>query len=159
MRMSSRAYKYLCAFLCLLSVSCAKSAIDSVPAQTSMQGKPLNITDVKSLLPEEKATSWTVNNSLNVAREVGALEHLFFLHNTHGWVASKSAVVKTTDGGRSWETVKLNTPAQAEIMDINFVNTSLGWLVIEKQVPDSNYRENHFWAFQTQDGGQTWRLN
>ena len=26
-------------------------------------------------------------------------------------------------------------------------------------MPDSNYRENHFWAFQTQDGGQTWRLN
>lgn len=96
---------------------------------------------------------------MKVAGGDGALEHLFFLDDSYGWAASKNAAYKTTDGGQSWEQVRVNLPAHAEITDINFVNTSLGWLAVERRAPDSNYRENHFWIFQTRDGGQTWRVN
>lgn len=150
--------KCVLALLCLFSVSCAWPALDSAPAQTAPPNTVMNITEVNSVLSEEKTSPWTINFT-RVGGAGGTFKHLFFLNGSQGWAAGKSAVYKTDDGGRSWKPVEFSPPAGAEIADIKFINDSLGWMVLEKRAPDSKYRENHFWVFQTRDGGQTWQLN
>lgn len=118
----------------------------------------MTITEVTSFLSREKSTLWTVE-SLKIPRAEGTFEHVFFLDNALGWVASKSALFKTSNGGQSWIRVRVKIQPRAEITDINFVSASRGWLTMEKRMPDSDYRENRFWVFQTQDGGQSWKLS
>lgn len=92
-----------------------------------------------------------------VGRE--ALDSVFFLDETRGWIVGGRALFKTVDGGNTWQRVTIDMPPYAEIVDISFVNPLLGWVALQKRVPDAlSHEENEFWLMQTGDGGQSWRL-
>lgn len=155
-RLKTNAYIVVC--WSLLCLSCARPALDGYVSPAPPQDKAMTIAEVTSTISEEKSHAWAAAPA-KVDGGGETFEHLFFLDRTRGWAASRSRVYRTGDGGQSWEQVAVNLPAQAEITDVNFASNTLGWLVAEKKAPDSSYRENHFWVFQTRDGGQTWRLN
>jgi len=70
-----------------------------------------------------------------------------FLDYNRGFVlARNSALLKTLDGGKSWENVEINTEAEY-YYDFKFIKNKYGWL-------STNRGE----IFYTDDSGDTWRL-
>ena len=106
---------------------------------------------------------------------------VFFVNDTHGWILSNGNVLRTTDGGLSWNQSANRVNAYAQIF---FVNTDLGWAPgygqvskttdggitwTEQVVPNGNdlrgvffIDSNRGWVtgsgsiFSTTDGGSTW---
>lgn len=116
-----------------------------------------DVINIASALTERQSSSWRVSAMRVDRRE--ALDTVFFLDATHGWVGGEGALYKTADGGRTWQRIRLDVPPHAEVVDIFFTNPSLGWVAMQKRAPDlTAYRENQLWLIQTRDGGQTWRL-
>jgi photosystem II stability/assembly factor-like uncharacterized protein len=110
-----------------------------------------------------------VSPSLN---EQAAIQRVFFLDPTYGWVVSSQPVAdattpvtpltihRTTDGGVTWEALSLESfdvtesgAAVAANVFLDFLDAQTGWLVV--QLPSSsNFSRGRF--FSTTDGGITW---
>jgi photosystem II stability/assembly factor-like uncharacterized protein len=83
----------------------------------------------------------------------------FFLDRKNGWIGGRGALFRTFDGGASWKPVKIDIQADADVSAIHFVDPLVGWIALQRRATDIlQYQNNHFWLFQTTDGGQTWRL-
>src|SRR6266404_3409367 len=83
----------------------------------------------------------------------------YFVDELHGWAGGGGELFKTSDGGTTWQSVKVQIPSGANIGKVLFPTQPEGWLILEKTSPFVvNYRENHFWLMHTLDAGQTWQL-
>ena len=65
----------------------------------------------------------------------------------------------TSDGARSWRTVKPNIDfglegSKWDVSRMDFVDTTHGWILIYDNVNDSPY--GHHSLYKTSDGGATW---
>ena len=82
-----------------------------------------------------------------VPEEIAGKDKTFFLNPDTGWVVgTNSIVLKTSDGGESFE---LQTPegvADTTFYDVFFVNDTTGWVVGKKGC-----------IWKTTDGGETWQ--
>lgn len=69
--------------------------------------------------------------------------------NTAYAVGSFGTIIKTTDGGATWELQESQT--QASLEAVYFIDANTGWIV-------GQYAENSYFPviLSTQDGGQTW---
>lgn len=57
-----------------------------------------------------------------------ALEDCYFANNLLGWsVGENGSIVRTSDGGTSWET--LTSPVESDFRSVKFVDTQTGWIV------------------------------
>jgi photosystem II stability/assembly factor-like uncharacterized protein len=92
-------------------------------------------------------TSFAHTQSGWVAQEAitrGDLVAVFFTSSDKGWVAGDGGfLAKTTDGGRTWDKVPLNTTE--DINEIYFRNDDNGYLVAGRKM------------FITRDAGRTWK--
>jgi photosystem II stability/assembly factor-like uncharacterized protein len=82
------------------------------------------------------------------------LRAVYFLDEREGWAAGgKGNVLKTTDGGRRWET--LPRPTEDVVRDVYFADRENGWLVCEANIfsPTTEVRS---YLLKTSDGGATW---
>lgn len=59
-------------------------------------------------------------------------------------VGAKGAVVKTTDGGVTWEAVAATPPLEDDLQDVHFLDALTGWALGAKAL------------YATEDGGRTW---
>lgn len=87
------------------------------------------------------------------------LQKAQFLNKNIGWVISKTELLKTEDGGTSWEQIKLGMPEKVTIKDVYFINQDLGWIVAQDNeiTPNPTTNEYHFWVLKTNDGGKNWQ--
>ena len=100
------------------------------------------------------------NLSSSSKEKIQAVE---FIDSNNGWAillenATKHTVVKTTDGGNSWQNTSSYEPEQLPQYAISniylhFVDTQTGWVVL-KHATSSNFSVGTL--FKTTDGGGTW---
>ena len=75
------------------------------------------------------------------------LRAVFFINANTGWAVGGSlnkAIIKTTDGGSTWQSLAADNIPSSQMNDIAFFDENTGWLVTR----DSIYR--------TTDGGNSW---
>jgi len=78
------------------------------------------------------------------------LRYLCFIDSLTGWAAGEAGtIIRTTDGGDSWEVQ--NSTVQTFIMDIFFVDENLGWALTLKDVSPFNSV-----ILKTTNGGDDW---
>lgn len=78
------------------------------------------------------------------------LRYLSFVDSLTGWAAGEAGtIIRTTDGGDSWEVQ--NSTVQTFIMDILFVDENLGWALTLKDVFPFNSV-----VLKTTNGGDEW---
>jgi photosystem II stability/assembly factor-like uncharacterized protein len=128
--------------------SAPKASQDRIPPKPTIE--------IESSLSKDTRSSWKALVTQLPGRQT--LDHIHFLEETHGWVASKDAVYQTSDGGKSWQPLRIDLPPNSAIANMFFISPRLGWVVVQKRASLSKYDENHTWLFQTTDGGQSWRL-
>src|SRR5262249_27456186 len=89
--------------------------------------------------PDKKEPFWQV---FPVGPADELFERLAFPSRQVGYVASRKAIYKTTDGGRSWE--RSADVAAQRVHLLHFCDERTGWLGTNQ-------------LHQTRDGGQTWQ--
>lgn len=89
-------------------------------------------------------TTWQVQNSVD-----GIVDQLYaiqFLNATTGWIVGEFGdMLKTTDGGESWDL--LTGPTEQDLFAVNFVSATTGWAVGLGGT-----------IIKTTDGGSSWVL-
>ena len=80
------------------------------------------------------------------------LHDIFFVNPSTGFAVGDSAIIiKTTNGGSNWFTVK--PPGYGELFTVEFINANTGWAGGGKHVIMNAYQTQ---AFYTTNGGNTW---
>lgn len=88
-----------------------------------------------------------------------------FSDSQHGWaVGGNGLIIRTRDGGKSWELLKPTTLTEAgvrlsDLHAVHFANSSVGYVAGNKRY--GNKTNDEVWGsveiFCTKDGGETWR--
>ena len=111
---------------------------------------------------EDGGKNW---NRTPIKVENGAsLQSLFFVNQLVGWINiqrvgdvnknnTKSWLMKTTDGGRSWQNLSIQD--YTETNSIYFLDEKNGWLIGETSNPENVYDSKQFLK-KTTDGGISW---
>ena len=74
------------------------------------------------------------------------LTSVHFVNRQHGWAGGHDAtILKTRDGGRSWEVQQYDPTLELSVLDILFVNEHRGYAI-----------GNFGYFLYTMDGGDTW---
>ncbi|MCA1641374.1 MAG: hypothetical protein LC785_05325 [Acidobacteria bacterium] len=82
------------------------------------------------------------------------LRAVYFLDENVGWAAGgKGNVLKTSDGGRTWQT--LPRPTEDVVRDVYFADRETGWLVCEADI-FSPRTQTRSYLLKTADGGGSW---
>ncbi|HCW08156.1 MAG TPA: hypothetical protein DGG95_12415 [Cytophagales bacterium] len=63
------------------------------------------------------------------------------------YLSTKTRILKTTNGGRSWNLIDTNIGKNIDIQGIGFINANHGWIGGNSQG-----------MYETKDGGSTWKL-
>jgi photosystem II stability/assembly factor-like uncharacterized protein len=81
------------------------------------------------------------------------LRYLHFVDSLTGWAAGEAGtIIRTTDGGDSWEIQ--NSTVQTFIMDIFFVDKNIGWaLTLKDEFPFTSV------ILKTTNGGDEWQAD
>ena len=84
------------------------------------------------------------------------LHAVYFLDQSRGWAAGGNGVlVKTTDGGATWQAVR--RPTEDALQDIAFVDAQNGWVVCDRSIYLLKTKdEQRTYLMRTMDGGATW---
>lgn len=97
---------------------------------------------------------WTKQRSGTLAW----LHAVYFLDQQKGWaVGGGGTVLKTTDGGESWQ--MLPHPTNDALRDVYFADERNGWIVCEKSLFALKSNDDaRTYLMSTTNGGQTWQL-
>ena len=88
---------------------------------------------------------WNQNFQTN-----STLNSIYFYDAQHGWAAGNGIILRTNDGGETWNTT--NTGNGIELKSVKFVNTNYGWAVGTKKIGEMYFGI----AYKTIDGGVSW---
>lgn len=106
---------------------------------------------------------WVVGSSGNIAKTTDAgsswqsqasgvvtsLNAVYFLDANRGWaVGTNGVVLRTQDGGTTWTWTSLNSGLSDNLLDVHFVDPSIGYVVGVGEIGRQILR--------TTDGGNTW---
>jgi photosystem II stability/assembly factor-like uncharacterized protein len=83
---------------------------------------------------------------------------LHFSDSEHGWVVGgRGLIIRTIDGGKSWE--KLKAPTETDLSAVNFVNSQVGFVAGRNALldPITDVVTGSFEVLCTKDGGETWK--
>ena len=106
------------------------------------------------LTSHDAGVSWLLHHGI-----ADDLFCLSFVDAGHGWAGggapfgeTRAFVSRTTDGGRSWNSVDL--PAWGRVRGLSFIDRRIGWAVVEDWGADGDWP--HGTVFTTADAGETW---
>jgi len=99
------------------------------------------------------ASTWQRQRSSSLAW----LHAVYFVDHNRGWaVGSRGVVLRTADGGLSWQSIA--RPTEDVIRDIHFKDALNGWLVCERNVYElKSNSEPRSYLMKTVDGGESWK--
>lgn len=87
-------------------------------------------------------------------RKEASLRDIFFINHDLGWaVGDQGTILRTEDGGRSWNLVAVNS--SCSLRSVQFVDEENGWAMGGQAVPMVG-RTNAV-ILKTSDGGRTWK--
>jgi photosystem II stability/assembly factor-like uncharacterized protein len=75
-----------------------------------------------------------------------------FVDNRNGWICSRNSIIKTINGGESWEIIYGKDLGEGYFRDIKFLNENIGFAVGGK----GSFGSIGF-LIKTEDGGKTWQ--
>jgi photosystem II stability/assembly factor-like uncharacterized protein len=104
---------------------------------------------------KDRGKSW---DAVDVPGNGFTLKALSFSDPQNGWaVGGNGLVIRTTNGGKSWE--KLKAPTRRELHAVHFANSRVGYIAGREKFLDKITDE--VWGsieiFCTKNGGETWR--
>ncbi|GEM_PF-2890120 len=85
------------------------------------------------------------------------LKAISFSDSQHGWaVGGNGTIIRTTNGGKSWELVK--SPTEANLQAVHFFNSQIGYIAGNKGLlnPINDEVTGNVEILCTNDGGITW---
>jgi photosystem II stability/assembly factor-like uncharacterized protein len=136
----------------------------SSTSYTTTQSKPpdLKTEILVTNMPSRLSNSKMLEPETEVVSSVGVKENLkliYFFNESLGYFIGGNLLYRTNNGGRNWSKQILDIPKGAEIERMQFVNMTIGWMLVQKR-DDSilNYKEDQFWLMQTKDGGKNWQI-
>ncbi|MEW6736580.1 MAG: YCF48-related protein [Acidobacteriota bacterium] len=97
-----------------------------------------------------KSIAWRIlmeSNTLHAPTFVS----ICFINNNHGWAASTSQILETTDGGQHWSEQQIGN--NATFYTMKFIDNSNGWILGAYQKND-NYSPI---IFKTMNAGRSWQ--
>jgi photosystem II stability/assembly factor-like uncharacterized protein len=110
----------------------------------------------------DRGKTW---NAVDVPGTGFTMSAITFSDSQHGWaVGGNGLIIRTRDGGKSWELLKppTRTEASVRVSDlhaIRFANSSVGYVAGNKRY--GTKINDEVWGsveiFCTKDGGETWR--
>ena len=74
------------------------------------------------------------------------LRQITFVDEDHGWIAGRGVLLRTENGGQTWQVIKKVVQNFRRISAIQFINTKEGWLGADQGQ-----------TLHTTDGGVTWK--
>jgi photosystem II stability/assembly factor-like uncharacterized protein len=91
-------------------------------------------------------STWRFGDDPLVSR-LGYPDALFFLNSKIGWLGGRR-LLRTADGGASWQEGRLPADVGATFRDLFFLDADHGWAI--------TWKENTSTLIRTDDGGRTW---
>jgi photosystem II stability/assembly factor-like uncharacterized protein len=91
-------------------------------------------------------STWQFGGDPRVSR-LGYPDVLFFLNPKSGWLGGRE-LLRTSDGGASWQEGRLSINVGATFRDLFFLDANHGWAILWKDETSTLIR--------TDDGGRTW---
>lgn len=99
--------------------------------------------------------SWKANS---VPTENFTLTAITFADRQHGWsVGNYGLLLRTTNGGESWE--KLKRPTDFDLNAVHFTNPQVGYVAARTGLknPETGVDSRGIEILRTADGGETWK--
>lgn len=115
-----------------------------------------SIADAALKADQQHLRTWEVTE-LSDSQELLTLK---FVSKESGWIGgTNTSLYKTTDGGKVWQKVRVETPVEGDIPSLFFVDESRGWIVLHQYREDySDLHADKAWLFRTDDAGRSWTL-
>jgi photosystem II stability/assembly factor-like uncharacterized protein len=89
-----------------------------------------------------------------ILNDGGDFKSIDFINDEVGWIVGEGTLLKTEDGGDTWNTITLPITEDLDLIKIDFINDNIGWVI--HHYPENHYKYHHDILFKTKDGGQTW---
>src|SRR2546421_4159265 len=113
--------------LCLINCALPQSKM-TTKESVSLKYPKVSINQFKAdLIKFEEPIINATEIKLNGIDETNSLQ---FLDMSHGWIGSKKALYKTSDGGHTWEQLNINVPSDSHISSFFFTSEEQGWLAM-----------------------------
>jgi len=100
---------------------------------------------------ENGGNNW---NTLNTGTP-NSLKSLYFVNNIVGYCAGFATVIKTIDGGVTWNTVFMNTASSISLNSVSFIDLQTGFVAGSKQANVFPYNIESY-LIKTTNGGSVW---
>ena len=102
--------------------------------------------------------TWAVKSSA----EWKNLSSVAFVNQNLGWIAVGPVILKTTDGGKTWD--EILPPSQGQLAALSFVDGQHGWIAKSRgqegsivHIPGNDNVSSESFVLATTDSGQTWQ--
>lgn len=120
---------------------------------------------------EVEEANMTTNNGELVKNSLGwkceikfsdndyTLSEIQFLNERDGFaISQRGNILKTKNGGASWESISVGLDANSQIFSLYFISPEMGWVTSAKFDPNTiNEKSNQSSIFKTTDGGRNWK--
>jgi len=148
--------KTIVSILLLTAALCLMTACSNISGTTGSNSTTAAtvVTPTTGAQVDPTSTLATTNTSstANTTKSTAPLLGIRMLDTTHGWALTANQVLKTADGGTTWQDV---TPSKASLNSFSrgdFYNSQYAWIVN----PPLNPNSNQVYIWYTSDGGQHW---
>ena len=108
------------------------------------------------LVTSNGGDDWEVQDIQDI-ENVRLIHPIFFLNDNEGWLSNGRDMIKTTDGGESWEVFDQVVDIW-EISDIFFINSDTGYAVGGDEVFAVAPMFGTGIIWRTEDGGENWEI-
>jgi photosystem II stability/assembly factor-like uncharacterized protein len=138
--------------LSLVLAACGQATTNSSGA-TSSTTTPTNVVQIPTATPGSTPTTATTGSSSPSNEKTVPLTAIRMVDSNNGWALTASSILKTSNGGSTWQDV---SPANAEINTAaqgDFLNGQIAWVAI----PTAPQTGKSVLVWRTTDGGQNWQ--
>ncbi len=114
--------------------------------------------DAQFSFSDDLGKTW---EAVDVPESFGTLSSIKFIDPEHGWAVASNKIVKTTDGGKSWEKIPLPKGSEInEMIGIAFSNAKQGFIAGSASLRErgTGVETSRMEVLCTNDGGENWSV-